>query len=228
MWATYILGPVLTLLPRRWRERVFRSTPNRVARAAMLSGIAQALLAVAGLVVWYSLYVGYFAEALKSRGAPVEGSRAAGLLGYVWFWFNPVTWVIGYFGLEGLVRSTAALTTGEVYGTLPLAVVEYVYRLATRPRLAPELPLVADEIMRGDATCDLKIASCRARPDWKYPFTLRYAGAYFQVVADIHLGAGPRPYVYSLRRLPPGEIARGLKDYTPDDILTAVQPLQRV
>jgi hypothetical protein len=229
MWPTYILGPIFTLLPRRWREKIFPTTPNRLARAATLSGIFEALLALVALFIWYSIYVRLAGDALAhSSAAPGGADERMGLFAYIWFWLNPITWVVAYFGLEGVLRSVAALTAGESYGTLPLFLAERLYRLAARPSKKPGLAPVSDEITPGDATCDIKIASCRAKPDWKYPFTIRYGGAYFQVIANIHLGAGPRPYVYSLRRLPPGEIARGLREYHPEDALVAVQRLERI
>jgi hypothetical protein len=229
MWATYILGPIFTLLPRRWREKIFPTTPNRLARAATLSGIFEALLALVALLVWYSIYVSLAADALahSSAGSGSSGERM-GLFAYIWFWLNPITWVVAYFGLEGASRSLAALSAGESYGTLPLFLAERLYQLAARPSKKSELAPVSDEVTPGDATCDMKIASYRAKTDWKYPFTIHYGGAYFQVIASIHLGAGPRPYVYSLRRLPPGEIARGLKEYRPEDVLVAVQRLERI
>jgi hypothetical protein len=229
MWATYILGPVFTLLPRRWREKVFQTTPNRLARAAMLSGIFEAVMAFVGLLLWYSIYVRLAGEALAHSSAGSSGAdERMGLFAYVWFWLNPITWIIAYFSLEGVLRSLAALSAGESYGTLPLFLAERLYRRASQSSEKPELALVPDEITPGDATCDMKIASCRAKADWKYPLTIHYAGAYFQVIANVHLGAGPRPYVYSLRRLPPGEIARGLKEYHPEDVLVAIQRLERI
>lgn len=229
MWATYILGPIFTLLPRRWREKVFPTSPNRLARAATLSGIFEALLAFVGLLLWYSIYVRLAGDALAhSSGGSGGADERVGLFAYVWFWLNPITWMVAYFGLEGVLRSVAALSAGESYGTLPLFLAEQLYQRAARPSKKPELALVSDEITTGDAICDMKIASCRAKADWKYPFTIRYGGAYFQVVANVHLGAGPRPYVYSLRRLPAGEIARGLREYHPEDVLVAVQRLERI
>jgi len=230
MFATYILGPIFTLLPRRWRERVFQTTASRTARAATISGIIEAVLALFGLAVWYSIYVAMAANTAAHSGAtvPDEYANRAGVFAYVLFWLNPITWMVAYFGLEGVARSLAALTSGEVYGTLPLCAVDYVVRRVKKHGTKPELPLVADEIAAGDATCDMKIASCRNKPDWEYPFTIRYAGAYFQVVANMHLAAGARPYVYSLRRLPAGEVARGLKEYDPEDILRAAQPAEAV
>lgn len=229
MWlTTYILGPLFTLLPRPWREKVFRTTPNRLARAATLSGILEAIAALGGLVVWYSIYVTLAGNAISHSASAGGASERVGLFAYIWFWFNPITWLVAYFGFEGLVRSVAALSAGECYGTLPLFLTERVLHRAARSREKPVLPLVSDEITPGDAACDMKIASCRPKGDWKYPFTIRYGGGYFQVVADVCLGAGPRPYVYSLRRLPAGEMARGLKDYDPADILSMTECVARV
>ena len=34
--------------------------------------------------------------------------------------------------------------------------------------------------------------------------TIRYGGAYFQVIAEKFISAGPRPHIYSFQRLPAG------------------------
>jgi hypothetical protein len=219
VFSTYILGPLLTLLPRPWRTRVFAAAAIQAARAAAVSGILESVAALAGLIAWYSFYVTLAADAISRSPLPGAGSPRIGLFGHVWFWLNPITWAVAYFGLEGVTRALAALITGEVYGTLPLAIAEYLTRIPKLRRADTERPLIADEILPGGATCDMKIASCRSKTDWKYPFTILYGGAYFQVVASLALAAGPRPYVYSLRRLPHGEVARGLKDYHPEDVL---------
>jgi hypothetical protein len=227
-FATYLLGPIFALLPRPWREKLFRTTPNRLARVATLSGIIEAVLGLVGLVVWYSIYVTLARGAISHSPEGGGATERMGLFAYIWFWLNPVTWLVAYFGLEGVARLLAALSTGESYGTLPLFLIERLCRVATRRPQKPAPPLVCDEITTGDSACDMKIASCRAKTGWKHPFTIRYAGAYFQVVAGIDLGAGPRPHVYSLRRLPPGEIARGLEEYHPEDVLSAPQHLEKV
>ncbi len=115
MWATYILGPIFTLLPRRWREKIFRTTPNRLARAATLSGIFEALLALVALLIWYSIYVRLAGDALAHSSAGSDsGGERMGLFAYVWFWLNPITWLVAYFGVEGVLRSVAALSARRV------------------------------------------------------------------------------------------------------------------
>jgi hypothetical protein len=179
------------------------------------------------LIWWYSYFVTSFAQVLAQTAAPgpvPEGRE--GLVGLAGFAMNPLTWVVFYIGFEGLVRAAGTLAGGEARGTIFLAAPYYFYKKAVKRREEPELPLVRDEITPGDATCDIRIASSRAKAEWKYPFTIRYGGGYFQVVGMTKLAAGPRPFMYSLRRLPAGEIARGLYEYNPDDGLEA--PMERL
>jgi hypothetical protein len=192
---TYTLGPILTLLPTRWRDDHLWRLQIHWSRAAMLSGLFEAI--VCAYLAWTS----------PSR---------------------TITSFAAYFCVEGLVRFYAGISTGEGLGSFPLTALADLWRIAKRSSARPKPPLVRDEVLPGGAGCDLKIASCREKSEWKYPYTIRYEGAYFQVTGQIQMLAGPRPYIYSLRRLPPGEIARGLKDYSPDDILTRLQPVAPV
>lgn len=194
MW-TYTLGAILSLLPTRWRDDNLWRLQIHWCRAAMLSGLLEAI--VCGYLAWTS------------------PSRTA-------------TSLAAYFCVEGLVRFYAGLSTGEGLGSFPLIVLADLWRIARHSTARPKPPLVRDEILPGDPGSDLKIASCREKSEWKYPYTIRYAGAYFQVTGEIQMPSVPRPYIYLLRRLPPGEIARGLKDYSPDDILTRLQPVAPV
>ncbi len=217
MFSTYIVGPFVTFLPKRWRESVFPFEDGAVARAAIISGVLEAVLGLVAVVVWYSMFVTMASQAVSRSPHPGAGSSFIGPFAFIWFLINPITWVVGYFGLEGAVRAVAALANGDVYGTLPLFLFDSFFR-RSQPA-APETPVIADELLPGNKTCDMRIASCRAKADWQYPFTIRYQGTYFQIVSCLELRGGLRPYVYSLRRLPHGEIARGLRDYEPEDIL---------
>lgn len=165
-----------------------------------------------------------------SSAALVSGLIEAIVCGY-YTWTSPsrtVTSFAAYFCAEGIVRLYAAISSGEGLGSFPLIGIADLLRIAKRSAARPLLPLVRDEVLPGHGSCDLKIATCRKQSEWRYPYTIRYAEAYFQVIGHIETPAGPRPYVYSLRRLPPGEIARGLKEYSPEDILTRIQPIAPV
>lgn len=230
-WTAYVVGPFAALLPKRWRQGERNGPTTYFARAALISGVAEAVLSLMVMGFWYAGVVGLFsshyanfittsAQALSSEWTFAGG---AGLIGFA---TNPITWLILYFAFEGVIRAFAAIASNEVVGTLPLYLADFLWRKLRRKRKAPELPLVPDEITPGGSTCDIRIASCRRRDGWRYPFTLRYAGGYFQVIDEQYMAAGPRPYIYSLRRLPPGEIARGLKNYDPADVLTPIHRIQ--
>lgn len=232
-WTAYVVGPFYTLLPKRWRRGARHGSEGSLVRATIISGVGEALVALLALSFWYMYYFAaigakYSAFSLTSGHFAFPSVELAGEAEFVTFAVNPLTWLILYFGLEGILRTVGAFTTGEVVGTLPLYGLEYAWRKVKRKRAAPELPLVTDEITPGGEACDIRIASCRQREGWKYPFTLRYAGAYFQVIDEKNMGVGPRPYIYSLRRLPAGEVARGLKNYDPSDVLTPVERIQPI
>lgn len=223
LWTNFI-GPILAFLPLRLRTRWWPDSPIEWKCATVVSGILEALLSLITLGFWHFAYFAFLAEKfVTARDAPGssfrygwEPVRQAGLFAFA---LHPITWTVVYFGCEGIVRALDALTEQRSYGIFPLTAADSIYYALARPRPIVELPLVCDEMTPGHGNFDLQISSCRRRPTWKYPFTIRYSGTYFQVVGESHLAAGPRPHLHQLRRLPPGEIARGLKDYDPNDIL---------
>ena len=220
----YIVGPLDAFLPKRWRFSPGQGSDTFMSRCAIASGLLEALLALAVLRAWYVAFFNVLGTAyFHSLSVPAHASIAApeyvGMAGFVAFALNPISWLPIYFFAEGILRAAAAAVSQEVYGILPLYVLDCAWRLVAQRRPAPEIPLVCDEVLPGEAGCDLKIASCRKRTDWSYPFTIRFRGGFFQVTAEQNTGTGVRPHVYWFRRLPPGEIARGLRDYSPEDIL---------
>ena len=226
-----MIAPFYVLLPKRWRRIDEHGTNTYLARAALISGVGEAVVALVVLAFWYMAFFNLFGARyfgyVSTHGTTVA-TEIAGEAGLVGFVINPLTWVALYFGIEGVFRAIAALSTGEIVGSLPFCGAELLWRYSRRKPAAPELPLVQDEITPGGSACDIQIASCRARDGWKYPFTLRYGGTYFQVIGEKYLGAGPRPYVYLLRRLPAGEKAGGLQNYDPSDVLAPVYRLEKL
>ena len=130
MWR-FVLGTILSALPRRWRSwfRLERAIPWP---SAMLSGFAESLLALAGLVYWYSHSVTkWAANAMESamRNGPeaqVPG-QAIGFSALVLWLIHPLTWGVGFFALEGTVRLLAAVSTEQSLATLPLVAVDWTY-----------------------------------------------------------------------------------------------------
>jgi hypothetical protein len=216
---TYFAGPILALLPARWRAARLSAFEINWSRATLLSGIFESVLALAALVVWYSIFVTRLAPIIDPY---VGGNLVEGYVGLFSLLGHPLTWVIIYFGMEGAIRTVAALTTEETLGTLPLVLLDWAWQLQKRGGGFGRLRLVADEITRGGENWDLKIASCRPNKHWKYPLTIRFEDVIFQIIGEEQAESKnrtARPHVYLLRRLPANEIIRALEPYDPRDVL---------
>ncbi len=230
MWA-YLIAPLLSLLPRRWRQAMFGEVGFNWPRATFLSGLVEAVVFFGGLIAWYfhTMYsavhaqMGVTLEATK--GVPAEGAAyGMGVAALATFALHPLTWVLGYFTIEGIWRMLAAALTDESPGTLPLALVAWITGGVRRRAYEARVPLVADQVTRGgekDAWA-LRVASCRPKPDWIYPLTIRYQDEFFQAAGEANAGATPaRPHVYLLNRPPAGEVYRGVHTYDPEALLWA-------
>jgi hypothetical protein len=226
---TYTLGPILAFLPLRWRKEHLRWLPVKWGAAGFFSGLLELGGFFPLLIWWYSYFVTAFGQSLaqnSSAGNIPEGRE--GLVGLAGFAMNPVTWLVFYLALEGLARAVGSLASGEAHGTIFLAAPYFLYCKIASGTAKPELPLVRDEVTPGKDPNEIQIAASRVKPEWKYPFTIRYGGGYFQVVGERNIKVGPRPIVYTLRRLPPGEIARGLGEYDPSHALIETERIQPI
>ena len=216
-----LLGPIFALLPERWRRALLGRAPVNWPRAALVSGSLEGVLGLGALIGWYLYFIqdaigvqaDITSKAMLTRDMPagatgVGMSYAMGLAALTSFALHPVSWALFYFTLEGLLRALAAGLTQEVVGTLPLVLVDRAIGLGQRRSYELRVPLVADEVARGDEKTpwDLKVASCRPKPTWKYPLTISYEEEFFQVAGESRGGGTPgRPHVYLLRRPPQGE-----------------------
>ena len=134
---TYLLGPFLAMLPRRWRKALPFSAAVHWTHAAALSGLLEAALAIIAMLYWYSYSVMTWIDHAAGQVAQDKlvvrtqtDMHALGLAAFAVMWIHPVTWFIGYFVLEGAIRLCAAFS-GGIFGLLPLAVADGVIRKIT-------------------------------------------------------------------------------------------------
>ena len=133
---TYLLGPFLALFPRRWRQLLPAGSAVEWRRATVLSGFAEAVIALAALMYWYS----YFMTLMVNHGldAALAGKLPTGVtdheIGFtalvIWA-THPLTWLLAYAGVEGSVRLVSAAFTETNLGILPLFVVDQVIGMIT-------------------------------------------------------------------------------------------------
>jgi hypothetical protein len=137
---TYILGPLLALLPSRWRTSLPAALYVDWQKAAIASGLAEIAAALFALMKWYSYSMmtwvdnGVAAAMDGKMGPGVTTHEIAGTAYLVWM-THPVTWVLAYFGVEGTVRLVSAAFTDSILGTLPLALVDKAIATIFRLRL---------------------------------------------------------------------------------------------
>jgi hypothetical protein len=241
MWRL-ALGTVLALLPQRWRDALRLNEAIPWEQATIVSGFAESLLGLILVVYWYSHSVTtWAANALDSalRGGPESAvpGQAIGFSALVLWVLHPLTWLITYFVIEGLVRVLAAAFTSQVFGTLPLAVVDWCYGQASgraptgdalhvpggRAQLkslvsalregiiVSRLPEVEDELL--ESTCAgepiVEIRSSRPKPEWIPPKVVRMGDGYFRL-ERVARGESPRPFVFQLKRLAAGVPGRSV------------------
>jgi hypothetical protein len=243
---TYFLGPFLALLPKRWRESLPESFSVQWKRATVLSGLAESVLALTAMVYWYSYSMATWVErAMASAPAgkiPASANeQEIGFAAVVIFAMHPLTWLIGYFSMEGAVRLLGAAISENILGILPLylldrAAVKIIGRRAgiTSPPdrenyfavaggamreklLIARLPMVPDELLvtRNATEEMLEIRSCRPKEDWVPPRVVRYGDSYYRLEGNSK-GTNSRPFAYILRRLPAGVRGRTVLLYQPE------------
>ena len=241
---TLLLGPLLSLLPRRWRESHPLFSRIHWPIAAALSGIIESFLVLVAFAYWYSYSVTHWAQdavySAIQKGASIP-PHTVGFAAFALMFLHPVTWLISLCAVEGTVRFLGAAFTGNVLGIFPLFLLDKVWTRFTssphaerpadtqnnwssffssiRQRAAflgnPALP---DEVRYSeDATGEvMSIASSRPKSGWEPPRIIRCKDIYYRLEAASEQ-SGPRPFQYVLRRLPAGVPGRSVISYSPDD-----------
>lgn len=246
MW-TYIVGPFLALLPQRWRKALPFSDAINWPHAVTLSGFLELLLALAALLVWYSIsmttWVNRGLEVALNGGKGITDQAIGAMAWFMWA-NHPLTWILGYFSVEGAVRMCGAAFSDNLLGTLPLFLVDKAVRyvlygsktaqevpggLASsflgavgEKVLESSIPVSADEVrIQQSATEEImEIRASRRKPGWDPPRVVRFQESYYRL-EDCSKGAGPRPFRYTLRKLSAGVPGRKVIVYEPGDAVVA-------
>jgi len=247
MW-TYIAGPFLSLLPRHWRKALPFSEAINWRRAVTLSGLVELVIALMAAAYWYSISMTTWVNrglevALNGQAGGGITDQAIGAM--AWFmWANhPLTWTLGYFSVEGAVRLCGAAFADSLLGTLPLFIIDKTVRVffggsktaqevpgaassffgaISEKMLESSVPVSADEIsfQRSGTEEFLEIRASRRKADWDPPRVVRFEQSYYRL-EECSKCVGPRPFRYTLRRLPAGVPGRKVLLYEPGDAVVA-------
>jgi hypothetical protein len=243
---TYLVGPLASILPARWRKALPFAGFIQWNRAATLSGILQIAAVILALAYWYQYTMYPIVDrgvdlALKGKlpGEVTDQQIAGGA--YMIFLFHPLTWVLVYFFIEGAVRICGAAFAENVLGTLPLVLIDRTIPLASpRTKAAPAFPdqsnaqsfvsavrerallsrlkQVPDELHYATDQMQelLEIWASRRKDDWLAPKVVRVDDLYYRLEEN-SVENGPRPFRYRLRRLERGVPGRSVLLYKTED-----------
>jgi len=225
-----LIAFLITALPERAkREGVLRAYSSTAAHVA--SGAIEAVASAAFFIVGMIFYVSNF-----SRGAGWEylvnqpnldtgHFMGVGALGFLSYLFQPLSLLLVYCYLEGIVRALDAAFSDSRLG---LAVVSLVWRTAEaissrgqRLRIAAMIgPRRPDEIVAPEASRFgmLEIYSVEEKP-WREVQTVEFSGRFFQLAEKRLSRRGEHhAWRYLLRELEEREVIRGtVVRYATDD-----------
>ncbi len=223
------LGALLSLLPRRYRERFAAAAGDDLRWGAIIGGILQVFVCLVLFILRYLSFfqyrVGDIGERTIARGAESVLAAPAAQFGMgftttVEYLAQPLTLVLIYFTVEGVVRVTAALVTEEVVGTLPVHIIAWGqerWEAARAERaLGPRVADIVEPMYSPDY--DLRIFSCRRKRGWDRLMTVSYDAQFYEVL-DEQPGKPPHHFIYRLRKSRPGRVIRTVHQYDPQEVL---------
>ena len=129
---TFLLGPFLAALPKRWRQSLPMQRLIEWRIASMLSGFGEFLFGVVAMLYWYSYSVTTWVSrglhaALAGKMGPNVNDHEIGFMAIFIFATHPLTWLIFYVAVEGSVRLVGAALTDNNLGVLPLFVADRIF-----------------------------------------------------------------------------------------------------
>lgn len=228
----FLISILTSLLPERYRSKMgwaFTTTSGVIA-----SGCIQ-LVGCLGLLLYrYIVFADFRARSMEQAllGAAERGGETAlmggGLFILAEYLLQPVTLLIVYFSIEGLIRAAAAIISSEVVPTLPLQLLAVAHTRAAEAKHERDLgPLIEDLVQPGAGDFALCIASCRPKP-WTRMSTISFEDQLYELVREDH-GQPPRQWIYLLRKRPESKVIRGeIYRYRRDELLPVAPNVEPV
>jgi hypothetical protein len=187
---TVVYGPVLSLLPARWRASKFGNRYANWSTGTMISGGFECMLAVNFFCAWGFL------------------PRSS----------NSLLWIGMYFLTDGAWRTSIAVFNGDAAGTVLLELFDEARVVGWRRAWMWRHPAMPDKITVDDTRTDwqLKIESSRAKKDWDATRMILYGERYYRIESRTQV-EGARPFIYLLRSLAAGVPSLRVLRYAPHE-----------
>lgn len=211
---TVLRDVLLSFCPAAVRQKIRPYSPLTMVRAAIWLGLAQVALCSFVLVTRYRHFFETRAQLWSSqmKGTPEWFQSGTAVLITFEFLLYPISLLLGYFLMEGLVRFAAGLITSEAIPTLPvwlgfkLIEFEQARKRARRLKLMPadQFELLTEQRVR--------IRSALRKAEWNGSVTISIDERWYEIESE-ERGSAPYVYIYLLRPASPGKILRRLERY---------------
>ena len=227
--ASLLLGMLLSLLPKRYRDRLPASAQGDLRLGALVSGFATS---AACLVAFIVRYLSFFQYRIGDIGQRAIDKGNEGILAYpyaqygmgaattVEYLFKPLSIALIYFGIEGAVRLLAAITTQEITGSLPLYALAWLEDSLGKARaeraMGPRVPDVFEEVYSNEF--DARIFTCRRRRNWHRMMTLSWQDQFYEILGE-RPGRAPHHFIYLLRKSPKRRVIRTVHYFDPEEVM---------
>jgi hypothetical protein len=213
---------LLSFCPEAVRKTYRPESSLRTLRAATWTGLFQFLLLGYIAVLRYKSFFLTRAQQLAPHVAGTSESVQTGvaIIVSLEFLLYPVSILLLYLALEGMVRFVGGVITSEIVPSLPVSAAFQLTALVQRRRQDRDnrlLPPDSVERLPGDR---LRIASARPKPAWNASMTIGVNGQWYEVEAAEESTA-QRGFVYVLRLAPVSKVLRGYEEYDADSALNS-------
>jgi hypothetical protein len=204
---------LLSFCPAGIRRQRRPGSQLTVLRSATWGGLAQLLLAALLLIVRLKRHFVLRAQQLGPHmaGSNETGQAIVALIVVLDFLIHPLSLLLLYFAIEGLVRFAGGLITGEIVPNLLVSLYFKTTDSASRSLARHSASPVADI---ADRLADGRIRICSAsqKTGWNSSITIGIGGQWFEVESE-EQASPPRTFVYILRPASPGKVLRGYQEY---------------
>ena len=212
---------LLSFCPAGIRRQRRPDSQLTVLRSATWAGLAQLLLAALFLIMSLKRHFVLRAQQLGPHmtGSNETGQAVVALIVFLDFLIHPLSLLLLYLAIEGLVRFVGGIITGEVVPNLLVSLyfktTNSLSRSLASRRNPPPVADIADRLADGR----IRISSASQKTGWNSSITVGIGGQWFEVESE-EQAPPPRAFVYVLRPASPGKVLRGYQEYDATDLAT--------
>jgi hypothetical protein len=216
-WPNFFRGIFYSFLPKvYWRGWRPSSTVDLV-RSALVSGLLECAISACLLILGYLHFLTVRTHQLQAASNANEGTQLYFLVLLSFeYTFHPLAMITIFLTAEGALRSWSAFFSDEVMPSLPIRLVvliqDHLEAKRKRESLGPDIPDLFERV--AGEPVDLRVSAQKPKDGWRVSIAVAVEEEFYEIV-KVETDASSRPFIYTLSKLPPGAIIRGLCRYDP-------------